>query len=94
MRVVSPDTCRPFSKDRRGLILGEGAGMLVLENLDAARARGATVYGEVRGFGMSSDAHHITQPSAEGAIRAMRAALADAGLDRVDYINAHGTGFL
>jgi nodulation protein E len=92
MRVVSPDTCRPFSKDRRGLILGEGAGMLVLENLDAARARGATVYGEVRGFGMSSDAHHITQPSAEGAIRAMRAALADAGLDRVDYINAHGTG--
>jgi nodulation protein E len=92
MRVVSPDTCRPFSKDRRGLILGEGAGMLVLENLEAARSRGATVYGEISGFAMSSDAHHITQPSAEGAISAMRWALADAGLDRVDYVNAHGTG--
>ena len=92
MRVVSPDTCRPFSKDRRGLILGEGAGMLVLENFEAAQARGATVYGEISGFGMSSDAHHITQPSAAGAIRGMRAALADARLDAVDYVNAHGTG--
>ena len=92
MRVVSPDTCRPFSKDRKGLILGEGAGMLVLENLEAAVARGAMVYGEIAGFGMSSDAHHITQPSADGAIRAMQIALADAGLDRVDYVNAHGTG--
>ena len=80
MRVVSPDTCRPFSKDRKGLILGEGAGMLVLENLDAALARGATSLGEIAGFGMSSDAHHVTQPSAHGPIRAMRAALADAGL--------------
>lgn len=94
MRVVSPDTCRPFSKDRRGLILGEGAAMLVLEPLDAAVARGATIYGEITGFGMSSDAHHITQPSPEGAARAMRAALADAriGAGEVDYINAHGTG--
>jgi nodulation protein E len=92
MRVVSPDTCRPFSKDRRGLILGEGAGMLVLENWELARARGATIYGEVAGFGMSSDAHHITQPSSDGAIRAMRTALADAGLERVEYVNAHGTG--
>ena len=97
MRVVSPDTCRPFSKDRRGLILGEGAAMLVLEPLDAARARGASIIGEIVGFGMSSDAFHITQPSGDGAARAMRAALADAGIDhpnRIGYINAHGTATL
>jgi nodulation protein E len=88
MRVVSPDTCRPFSVGRQGMILGEGAAMFVLESLDAARARGATVYGEIVGFGMSCDAHHITQPTVEGPVRAMRAA----GLERVDYINAHGTG--
>lgn len=94
MRVVSPDTCRPFSKDRRGLILGDGGGMLVLEPLEAARARGAHVYAEIVGFGMSSDAHHITQPTSEGAARAMRGALADAGMrpEEVGYINAHGTG--
>ena len=80
MRVVSPDTCRPFSKDRRGLILGEGGAMLVLEPLDAARARGARIIGEIVGFGMSSDAFHITQPSPDGGARAMAAALADAGL--------------
>jgi nodulation protein E len=93
MRVVSPDTCRPFSKDRRGLILGEGAAMLVLEPLEAARARGAAIFGEIVGFGMSSDAFHITQPSPDGAARAMRAALSDAGLEpaRIGYINAHGT---
>jgi nodulation protein E len=96
MRVVSPDTCRPFSKDRRGLILGEGAAMLVLEPLDAARARGAAIIGEIVGFGMSSDAFHITQPSPGGAARAMRAALSDAGLQIPDlgYINAHGTATL
>jgi nodulation protein E len=94
MRVVSTDTCRPFSKDRRGLILGDGGGMLVLEPLESARARGARVYGEIVGFGMSSDAHHITQPTPEGAARAMRAALRDGGLhpEDVGYINAHGTG--
>ena len=75
MRVVSPDTCRPFSRDRKGLILGEGAGMLVLEPIDRAKSRGATIYAEIAGFGMSSDAHHLTQPLAEGAARAMRAAL-------------------
>ena len=94
LRVVSPDTCRPFSKDRNGLVLGEGGAMLLLEPLDAARARGAAIYGEVAGFGMSSDAHHITQPSLEGPVRAMRAALQDAGLapDQIGYVNAHGTG--
>jgi len=94
MRVVAPDTCRPFSRDRRGLILGEGGAMLVLEPLESAQARGATVYGEMVGFGMSSDAFHITQPSPDGAARAMRAVLADAGLQPEDigYINAHGTG--
>jgi nodulation protein E len=94
MRVVSPETCRPFSKDRRGMVLGEGAGMLVLEPLDAAVARGAHIYAELGGFGMSADACHITQPSSEGAARAMRAALCDAGLapEEIGYINAHGTG--
>jgi nodulation protein E len=94
MRVVSPDVCRPFSLERRGLSLGEGAGMLVLENWEHARARGATIYGEVAGFGMSSDAHHLTQPCVEGPMKAMAWALQDAGLspERVDHINAHGTG--
>jgi len=96
MRVVSPDTCRPFSKDRRGLILGEGAAMLVLEPFDAARARGAAILGEIIGFGMSSDAFHITQPSPDGAARAMRAALSDADIQpgQIGYINAHGTATL
>ena len=94
MRVVSPDTCRPFSCDRKGLILGEGAAMLVLEPLERAEARGARVWGEIAGFGMSSDAHHLTQPLAAGAARAMRMALADAAIapESVGYINAHGTG--
>ena len=94
MRVIAPDTCRPFSKDRKGMVLGEGAAMLVLEPLEAAQARGARIYAELAGFGMSSDAHHITQPSVEGPAKAMRAALADAGLrpEEIGYINAHGTG--
>ena len=93
MRVVSPDTCRPFSKDRRGMVLGEGAAMMVLEPLEAAVARGARIHGEIVGLGMSADACHITQPSAEGAARAMRGALRDAGLkpEQVGYVNAHGT---
>ncbi len=93
MRVVSPDTCRPFSKERRGIILGEGGAMLVLEPFDSAVARGAKIYGELVGFGMSSDAFHITQPSPDGAARAMRGALGDAGLqpEQIGYINAHGT---
>ena len=93
LRVVSPTTCRPFSKNRDGLILGEAAAILVLEPLEFAQARGAPIYCELAGFGMSSDAHHITQPSSSGAARAMRAALASAGMEpeQIGYINAHGT---
>jgi nodulation protein E len=94
MRVVAPDTCRPFCKDRHGIILGEGAGMLILEPLESARARGAHIYAELAGAGMSADANHITQPTVIGPVRAIRAALADAAmpLEEVGYINAHGTG--
>jgi len=94
MRVIAPDTCRPFSKDRRGMILGEGGAMMILEPLEAARARGAKIYAEICGFGMTSDAHHLTQPTVEGPARAMRGALKDAGLppETIGYINAHGTG--
>jgi nodulation protein E len=94
LRVVSPGTCRPFSKDRNGMVLGEGAGMLVLEPFEAAQARGARIHAEIVGFGMSSDACHITQPSADGAARAMRSAICDGRLlpESIGYINAHGTG--
>lgn len=94
LRVLSPDTCRPFSADRKGLVLGEGAGIVILESLEHARQRGATIHALVSGIGMSADASHITDPSSEGAVRAMQAALDDAGLvtEDVTYINAHGTG--
>ena len=94
LRVMAPDVCRPFSADRAGLVLGEGAAMLVLETLDAAQARGAKIYAELAGVGMSSDAKDITTPDVNGASRAIAAALADAGLapEDIDYINAHGTG--
>jgi nodulation protein E len=93
MRVVSPDTCRPFSANRSGMILGEGGAMLVLEPLDRVLARGAKPLAEIVGFGMSADACHVTQPSAEGAAKAIRSALRDGGLapEQVGYINAHGT---
>ncbi|MBV9215037.1 MAG: beta-ketoacyl-[acyl-carrier-protein] synthase family protein [Acidobacteria bacterium] len=93
MRVVSPDTCRPFSRDRNGMILGEGGAMFILEPLDAAIARGAKIYAEMVGFGMSADAHHLTMPLAAGAAKAIREAVQDADLpfESVGYINAHGT---
>jgi nodulation protein E len=93
VRVVSPDTCRPFSKNRSGMILGEGGAMLVLEEFDRAKARGAKVYGEIAGFGMSSDAGHIMAPSADGAADAILRAMEDAKTppDAIGYINAHGT---
>ncbi|MEX2745854.1 beta-ketoacyl synthase [Rhizobium mongolense] len=94
MRVLAPDTCRPFSADRRGLVLGEGAGMAVLESYEHATARGATILAEVAGVGLSADAFHIAAPAVHGPESAMRACLADAGLNAqdVDYLNAHGTG--
>ena len=93
MRVVSPDTCRPFSKDRTGMILGEGGAMFVMETEESAHARGAKIYAEIAGFGMSADAHHLTMPLSDGAAKGMRLALEDANLEpqQVGYINAHGT---
>ena len=95
LKAVDPEYCRPFSGNRAGLTLGEAAGILILESLPHARKRGATILGEVLGYGVTCDSHHMTAPDvgASGAIRAMREALTDAGLEpaAVDYINAHGT---
>lgn len=93
LRVLSPDTCRPFSKGRRGLVIGEGAGMLVLESLAMARRRAATIHGELAGCAMNSDAHHILVPSLDGQAAAIRACLDDAQMneEEVGYVNAHGT---
>ena len=96
LRVLAPDACRPFSLGRQGMVIGDGAGVLVFEAEDHARARGAQVLAEVAGFGMTADAGDIVAPDPEGAARAMRAALADAEMAARDigYINAHGTGTL
>ena len=87
-------SCKPFAKNRSGMVLGEGAAMVVLEPWDRARARGVTIHGELIGYGLFTDAGHITRPSVEGQAAAMRAALQSAGIDasEVDAINAHGTG--
>jgi 3-oxoacyl-[acyl-carrier-protein] synthase II len=87
-------SCKPFAKDRSGLVLGEGAAMLVLESWERAVARGAPILAELAGYGLCTDVDHITRPSVEGQARAMGLALADAGIARadIDYINAHGTG--
>lgn len=95
-RNDSPETAsRPFDKDRDGFVIGEGAGILVFETLEHAQNRGAKIYAEVAGFGLTDDAHHITQPAekGEGAERAMKLAIEDSGLtiNDIDYINAHGT---
>jgi nodulation protein E len=94
MRILAPDTCRPFSRERKGMVLGEGAAILVLETLDHAATRGADILGEIVGFGMSADAGDLTAPDPDGMVRAMAAALADASLppEAVDHVNAHGTG--
>jgi len=94
LRLLSADTCRPFSKTRSGLVLGEGAAMVVLETREQAMARGAPIYAEVLGFGMSADAGDIMAIDPDGAARAMRSALNDAktNAEEIDYVNAHGTG--
>jgi nodulation protein E len=94
LRLLSNDTCRPFSKTRTGLVLGEGAAILALEARDRAVARGASIYAELRGFGMSADAVDMLSPDPDGAARAIQAALRDAGAnpEEIDYVNAHGTG--
>jgi nodulation protein E len=94
MRVMAPDTCRPFSRERKGLVIGEGAAVVVLESLDHARKRSAEILGEIVGFGMSADANDLTSPDVGGMARAVENALSDGGLapEDVQYINAHGTG--
>src|SRR5216117_1975419 len=98
LQASTPEKCRPFDRDRTGMVLGEGAAILALENLDAARARGARVLAEITGYGMSTDNFHLTQPdpSGIGPRRAMERALQSAQIsaDSVDYINAHGTATL
>jgi 3-oxoacyl-[acyl-carrier-protein] synthase II len=98
LRALSPDVCRPFDRRRRGLVIGEGAAFLVLEDARHARRRGAQILARVLGVGASSDAYHMTapEPTGEGARRALHAALADAGVsvESVDYVSAHGTGTL
>jgi 3-oxoacyl-[acyl-carrier-protein] synthase II len=95
LKSVDPEVCRPFDKNRNGLSLGEAAAIMVLEPLDAALNRGAKIYGEILGYGVTCDSFHMTAPDeqASGAVRSMRAALKDSGLsiDNIDYINAHGT---
>lgn len=94
MRVVSNDVCRPFSKNRNGMSLAEGAGILVLESEEHAKKRGARIYSEIAGYAMSSDAGHITRPDVDNIARTIKNALqnADMNIEEVDYVNAHGTG--
>jgi nodulation protein E len=94
LRILAQDTCRPFSGDRQGVVMGEGAGMAVLETYEHAMARGAPILAELAGVGLSADASDIVAPTVEGPAAAMSACLAEAGLnpEDVDYLNAHGTG--
>jgi nodulation protein E len=94
MRIMAPDACRPFSLNRNGMVIGEGAAIVVLETLEHAQARGAEILAEIAGFGMSADSKDLTAPDPAGMARAIRAALADGALapDTVGYVNAHGTG--
>jgi 3-oxoacyl-[acyl-carrier-protein] synthase II len=95
LKLLDPDPCRPFDRDRRGMSIGEGAGFIVLEEAARARARGARIYAELLGYGMTTDAYHVTSPhpDGEGMARAMRGALEQSGLvaEDIGYANAHGT---
>jgi 3-oxoacyl-[acyl-carrier-protein] synthase II len=95
-KAVAPEKCQPFDKNRKGMMVAEGAGALVLEDLKNAMRRGAEVYAEIIGYGLSCDARHMTSPSVDGIVACMRKALKDAGIspEEVDYISAHGTGTL
>lgn len=94
LMAMAPDKCQPFDKNRKGIILGEGAGILLLESLEHAQERGAKIYAEVLGYGLSCDAYHMTHPLEEGVIKCMEKALKESNIskDEVDYISAHGTG--
>ncbi len=94
LRVLAPDTCRPFSRDRKGLVIGEGAAVMVIESLEHAQKRSANILGEIVGFGMSADAGDLLSPDVGGMGRAIDGALKDGGLNASDiqYVNAHGTG--
>jgi 3-oxoacyl-[acyl-carrier-protein] synthase II len=96
LSAIAKERCQPFDRNRQGMVPGEGAAVLILEPLDAARKRGATIYAEVLGYGLSCDAHHMTaaHPEGDGAVRAMEMALRDSAVspEHVDYISAHGTG--
>jgi nodulation protein E len=96
MHIMSDDVCRPFSKNRKGLVIGEGAGVLVLEEFERARARGAAIHAELVGFGMNADGKDMINPAVDGAAGAMRAALDGSGITDAAsvYVNAHGTGTL
>jgi 3-oxoacyl-[acyl-carrier-protein] synthase II len=91
---MAPDTCRPFDKNRKGMIIGEGSAVLVMENEKDAKNRGAPIYAEVAGYGLSCDAFSMTAPNAEGIERVMKAAISNSGIgvDDIDYVSAHGTG--
>jgi 3-oxoacyl-[acyl-carrier-protein] synthase II len=98
LAAIAPDRCQPFDKDRKGMVPGEGAAILLLERLDKAKQRNRTIYAEVLGVGLSCDAYHMTAPhsTGEGAIRAMIAAMKESNIapQDIDYISAHGTGTL
>ena len=93
-KAVAPEKCQPFDLERKGMMVAEGAGVLIMESLEHAQERGASVYAEVLGYGLSCDAYHMTSSSVEGIARCMNKALSEAGIsgDDIDYISAHGTG--